>query len=155
MSLSILIPHIIILSHFFIFQVKDISLNKLFRRRRYILLSYFFFIYPVPWTFTFTHLCYVHHHINNTQSDAIPLIPPSHNFLQLQEILDDGDRITIDKYERNTVLTVRKTTRIDSGKYKLVLTNSSGTCESIGDVVVLGKQEYLYCILIPYTSKVQ
>lgn len=58
-----------------------------------------------------------------------------------QEINDDGDRITIDKYERNTVLTVRRTTRIDSGKYKLVLTNSSGTCESIADVVVLGKNE--------------
>ncbi|KAM3957310.1 projectin protein bent isoform 8-T9 [Aphomia sociella] len=56
-----------------------------------------------------------------------------------KEIHDDGDRITIDKYEKNTVLTVRKTTRPDSGKYKLVLTNSSGTCESIGDVVVLDK----------------
>ncbi|CAG9796113.1 unnamed protein product [Diatraea saccharalis] len=56
-----------------------------------------------------------------------------------EEIRDDGDRITIDKYERNTVLTVRKTTRPDSGKYKLVLTNSSGTCESIADVVVLDK----------------
>ncbi|XP_013148822.1 PREDICTED: twitchin isoform X2 [Papilio polytes] len=56
-----------------------------------------------------------------------------------EEIRDDGERITIDKYERNTVLTVRKTTRIDSGKYKLVLTNSSGTCESIADVVVLDK----------------
>ncbi|CAH2099215.1 unnamed protein product [Euphydryas editha] len=56
-----------------------------------------------------------------------------------EEINDDGDRITIDKYERNTVLTVRRTTRVDSGKYKLILTNSSGTCESIGDVVVLDK----------------
>lgn len=38
----------------------------------------------------------------------------------------------------NTVLTVRRAVRIDSGKYKLALTNSSGTCESIADVVVLG-----------------
>ncbi|KAG7296952.1 hypothetical protein JYU34_019859, partial [Plutella xylostella] len=56
-----------------------------------------------------------------------------------QEIRDDGERITIDKYEKNTVLNVRKTTRPDSGKYKLVLTNSSGTCESVADVVVLDK----------------
>lgn len=38
----------------------------------------------------------------------------------------------------NTVLTVRRAVRIDSGKYKLTLTNTSGTCESVGDVVVLG-----------------
>lgn len=48
-------------------------------------------------------------------------------------------RTTIDKYERNTVLTVRRATRADSGKYKLTLTNGSGTCESVADVVVLGK----------------
>lgn len=62
----------------------------------------------------------------------------SNMFELIQEIHDDGDRITIDKYEKNTVLTVRRTTRPDSGKYKLVLTNSSGTCESVADVVVLG-----------------
>jgi len=48
-------------------------------------------------------------------------------------------RITIDKYEKNTVLTVRRSTRVDSGKYKLTLSNGSGTCESVADVVVLGK----------------
>ena len=48
-------------------------------------------------------------------------------------------RTTIDKYERNTVLTVRKCERPDSGKYKLVLSNSSGTCEGICDVIVLGE----------------
>lgn len=51
----------------------------------------------------------------------------------------DGDRITIERPERNTILTVRKGVRADSGKYKLILTNSSGTIESIGDVVVLDK----------------
>lgn len=51
----------------------------------------------------------------------------------------DGDRITIEKPERNTILTVRKGVRADSGKYKLILTNGSGTIESIGDVVVLDK----------------
>lgn len=66
--------------------------------------------------------------------------PEVHWLLGQKEIVQDAaERITIDKYERNTVLTVRRTTRSDSGKYKLMLTNSSGTCESIADVVVLGK----------------
>lgn len=66
--------------------------------------------------------------------------PEVHWFLGQKEIFQDAaERITIDKYERNTVLTVRKTTRPDSGKYKLVLTNGSGTCESVADVVVLGE----------------
>jgi len=47
--------------------------------------------------------------------------------------------MTIDKYERNTVLTIRKVERPDSGKYKLVLTNSSGTLETLADGIVLGK----------------
>jgi len=51
----------------------------------------------------------------------------------------DVIRISVDKYERNTVLSVRKAVRADSGKYKLVLTNSSGTCEGVADVVVLDK----------------
>lgn len=60
-------------------------------------------------------------------------------FLGDKELVQDSaERLTIDKYERNTVLTVRKTTRPDSGKYKLLLSNSSGTCESTADVVVLG-----------------
>ncbi|XP_011700590.1 PREDICTED: twitchin isoform X1 [Wasmannia auropunctata] len=66
--------------------------------------------------------------------------PEVHWFLGQKEIIQDAaERVTIDKYERNTVLTVRKTVRSDSGKYKLVLTNSSGTCESVADVVVLDK----------------
>lgn len=61
-------------------------------------------------------------------------------FLEKKEIKQDAEeRITIDKYERNTVLTVRKATRADSGKYRLVLTNSSGTVEGCADVVVLDK----------------
>lgn len=43
---------------------------------------------------------------------------------------------------------MRKTTRPDSGKYKLILTNSSGTCESIADVVVLGKCSHNASILV-------
>lgn len=61
-------------------------------------------------------------------------------FLGEKELVQDSaERLTVDRYERNTVLTVRKTTRSDSGKYKLVLTNSSGTIESEADVVVLDK----------------
>ena len=48
-------------------------------------------------------------------------------------------RITIDKYERNTVITIRKCERNDTGRYKLVLTNSSGSCETSADGVVLGR----------------
>jgi hypothetical protein len=45
----------------------------------------------------------------------------------------------VDKYERNTVLTVRKAERSDTGKYKLMLRNSSGTKSTSADGVVLGK----------------
>lgn len=61
---------------------------------------------------------------------------------------DSEERITIDKYEKNTVLTTRRVTRVDSGKYKLILTNSSGVCESMADVVVLGRVYSLVGTLI-------
>ncbi|KAK7065507.1 Immunoglobulin like [Halocaridina rubra] len=54
-------------------------------------------------------------------------------------IPDESERITIEKFERNTVFTLRKGVRLDTGKYKLVLTNSVGSCEEVADVVVLGK----------------
>jgi hypothetical protein len=47
--------------------------------------------------------------------------------------------VTVDQYEKNSVLTVRRAVRGDSGKYKLTLTNSSGTCESVAEVTVLDK----------------
>lgn len=52
---------------------------------------------------------------------------------------DSAERITIDKSERNSIITVRKAVRGDSGKYRVVLTNSSGTCDSIADVIVLDR----------------
>lgn len=52
---------------------------------------------------------------------------------------DAADRITIEKSDKNTVITVRKSTRVDSGKYRLLLTNSSGTCDSLADVIVLDR----------------
>lgn len=54
-------------------------------------------------------------------------------------VLDSAERTTIDKLERNSVMTVRKAVRADTGKYKIILTNSSGTVESVGDVIVLDK----------------
>lgn len=61
-------------------------------------------------------------------------------FLVKKELKEDIEqRITIDKYDRNTVITVRRVTRADSGKYRLVLTNSSGTCEGSAEVIVLDK----------------
>lgn len=60
--------------------------------------------------------------------------------LDKREIKQDAEeRITLDLYERNTVLTVRRSTRADSGKYILILTNSSGTLEKFADVIVLDK----------------
>lgn len=56
-------------------------------------------------------------------------------------------RVSVDKYERNSVLTVRKAVRADSGKYKIILKNSSGTCEGEADVVVLGKRFHYLRIL--------
>lgn len=52
---------------------------------------------------------------------------------------DNEERITLDRYERNTVLTVRRALRADSGKYILILSNSSGTLEKFADVIVLDK----------------
>ena len=51
----------------------------------------------------------------------------------------NDDTVTIDKYTKNTVLTVRKCLRSDNGKYKLILTNSSGSAQTQADGVVLGK----------------
>ena len=45
----------------------------------------------------------------------------------------------MDSYDKNTVVTVRKCERRDTGKYRLVLTNTSGQCETCGDGVVLGR----------------
>jgi hypothetical protein len=44
------------------------------------------------------------------------------------------------------VLSVRKAVRADSGKYKLILTNTSGTCEGIAEVVVLGESDVLFAL---------
>ncbi len=54
-------------------------------------------------------------------------------------IQPDGDRVTVDKYKNNTVLTLRRCERSDTAKYKIVLKNSTGQVEASADGVVLGK----------------
>lgn len=56
-----------------------------------------------------------------------------------KEIVADDDRITIEKHERNTIITVKRGVRSDSGKYALELSNGSGTIQSQCDVIVLDK----------------
>lgn len=55
------------------------------------------------------------------------------------EVKFDGIRIVLEQLERNSALTIRKAVRADTGKYKIILTNTSGTCESLADVVVLDR----------------
>ena len=47
--------------------------------------------------------------------------------------------MTVDQYERNTVLTVRRCERRDTGRYRLLLSNSSGQADTQADGVVLGR----------------
>ncbi|KAJ8930892.1 hypothetical protein NQ314_016313 [Rhamnusium bicolor] len=75
-----------------------------------------------------------------TLNTVVSLNQRWNGFWTKKEIKPDlEERITIDKYEKNTIITVRRCTRVDSGKYRLVLTNSSGTCEGIAEVIVLDK----------------
>ncbi|XP_055385446.1 twitchin isoform X34 [Condylostylus longicornis] len=56
-----------------------------------------------------------------------------------KELNIDGTRITLDQYERNSSITIRKAVRSDTGPYKIVLNNSSGTIESKANVIVLDR----------------
>lgn len=56
-----------------------------------------------------------------------------------QELRCITDKCEIEKGEKRTTLLVTNTTRADSGKYKLILKNSSGQIESVADVVVLDR----------------
>lgn len=50
-----------------------------------------------------------------------------------------GSKLSIDNTQKTTLLQNKNAVRADSGKYKLTLTNSSGTCSAEADVVVLDK----------------
>lgn len=49
------------------------------------------------------------------------------------------DHLTVESYERNTVLTLKKAVRPDSGRYFIRVTNEVGTCEHWADLLVLDK----------------
>ncbi len=52
---------------------------------------------------------------------------------------DEHDRVAIDRQAQKSTITVRLCERADTATYRLVLTNSSGSCETSADGVVLGK----------------
>ena len=55
------------------------------------------------------------------------------------EEIKASSRITIENTPKSTLLIIRQAVRIDSGKFTLTLTNSSGSCKATADVVVLDK----------------
>ncbi|XP_073811656.1 projectin protein bent isoform X33 [Musca autumnalis] len=56
-----------------------------------------------------------------------------------QRLVFDNQRICSHQIERNTSITIKKAIRTDTGIYKLVLTNSSGTFETQAQVTVLDR----------------
>ncbi|OTF71667.1 hypothetical protein BLA29_008709, partial [Euroglyphus maynei] len=53
--------------------------------------------------------------------------------------LKSSSRVSIENTDKTTLLIIKQAVRADSGKFRLTLTNSSGTCSSTADVVVLDK----------------
>lgn len=51
----------------------------------------------------------------------------------------DDEHITLETYDRNTVLTVKKAVRTDSGRYFIRVTNEVGVAEHKADLLVLDK----------------
>lgn len=49
------------------------------------------------------------------------------------------DHCTVEMYDRNSVLTVKKAVRTDSGRYFIRVTNEVGSCEHSADLLVLDK----------------
>ena len=49
------------------------------------------------------------------------------------------EHITLESYDRNTVVTVKKAVRTDSGRYYIRVTNEVGSCEHKADLLVLDK----------------
>ena len=68
---------------------------------------------------------------------------PSVQWLKNDKELVGGDgesgKISIETVSKNTTLTIKNCLRSDTAKYKVVLTNSSGTATASADGVVLGK----------------
>lgn len=56
------------------------------------------------------------------------------------EVEVKGDeRLTVEAYDRNTVVTVKKAVRTDSGRYYIRVTNEVGSAEHFADLLVLDK----------------
>lgn len=49
------------------------------------------------------------------------------------------DHVTLEFYERNTIITVKKAVRADSGNYTIKVTNECGTAEHTAELLVLDK----------------
>lgn len=58
-----------------------------------------------------------------------------------EEVKETGEdaRVTVESYERNTVLNVKKAERVDSGRFTVRVTNECGTVDHTADLLVLDK----------------
>jgi len=65
--------------------------------------------------------------------------PPNVCWMKNGQEIYASSRLQIDSTETTTLFNIKSAVRGDSGKYKLLLTNSSGQCESTADIVVLDK----------------
>lgn len=54
-------------------------------------------------------------------------------------VKEDKDHVSVESYDRNTVLTVKKAVRTDSGRYFIRVKNEVGTAEHFADLLVLDK----------------
>lgn len=54
-------------------------------------------------------------------------------------VKEDKDHITLESYDRNTVFTVKKAVRTDSGRYFIRVKNEVGVAEHYADLLVLDK----------------
>ena len=64
-----------------------------------------------------------------------------------------NDRLKFEKEEHLTIMILRKAKRSDTGKYKVVAKNSSGTDEYELDLIVIGKYRLSLCLNIFFTIK--
>ncbi|KAG1672466.1 Twitchin [Nymphon striatum] len=65
--------------------------------------------------------------------------PPDIKWELNNKDVNPSDRIKIDNNAKTTKVVIKNATRIDSGKYTLTLSNSSGTASNSGEAIVLDK----------------
>lgn len=71
--------------------------------------------------------------------EPMPTVVWTLNGKEIQEVTGKTTITTVEDKKKNTLLVTKEAVRADSGTYKLTLTNSSGTCVSEGDIIVLDK----------------